>query len=236
MTHLLILALVFIPLVFQPHLPIASTLVFGRVGTHGRFVSLGFASSPAVRMVDGIHGYTSDSRPDAEPSLPPSLSILDMLVCFVAHDANCGTNTAPQLADLTTCELTDGMLSLVVQNLCKSSSCATQLCSSMTSHSQGKYDGIERHHSEGQTVSLDDGFDGHDTRVDVSTHALHQILRNACSVTLDLVTGAETLGSEDVGLLSGFVVLDEGNVARTAGVVFNAKDSLGTRVVAMVID
>jgi hypothetical protein len=43
MTHLLILALVFIPLVFQPHLPIASTLFLGRVGgvdTHGRFVSL----------------------------------------------------------------------------------------------------------------------------------------------------------------------------------------------------
>jgi hypothetical protein len=43
MTHLLILALVFIPLVFQPHLPIASTLFLGRVGgvdTHGRFISL----------------------------------------------------------------------------------------------------------------------------------------------------------------------------------------------------
>jgi hypothetical protein len=60
-----------------------------------------------MRMVDGIHGYTSDGWPDAKPSLPPSLSILDMLVCFVAHDANCGTNTAPQLADLTTRELTD---------------------------------------------------------------------------------------------------------------------------------
>jgi hypothetical protein len=187
-------------------------------------------------MVDGIHCDTSDGRPYAQPSLPPSLPVLDMLVCFVAHDADRGTNTAPQLADLTTGEFTYGMLSLVMQNLCKSSSCATQFGSSMTSHSQGKYDGIEGHHSEWQTVSLDDGFDGHDTGVDVSTHAFHQILGNACSIALDLVTCAETLGSEDVGLFSGFVMLDEGDVPGTAGIIFNSKDSLGTWFVAMVVD
>jgi hypothetical protein len=61
-------------------------------------------------------------------------------------------------------------------------------------------------------------------------------LRNACSVALDLVICAETLGSEDVRLFSGFVVLDEGDVARTAGIIFNSKDGLGTRFFAMVVD
>lgn len=116
MTHPLMLALVLIPFVFQPHTPIVSVLFLGREGvdTSRMLISFGLASSTTVRVVDGIHGDTSDSRAYAKPSDPAGLSILDVLMRFVAHDADGGTNTTPEFADLTAGKLAHGIFSLLL--------------------------------------------------------------------------------------------------------------------------
>jgi hypothetical protein len=53
---------------------------------------------------------------------------------------------------------------------------------------------------------------------------------------LNLVACSETLCSENIRLFAGFIVLNEGNVTRTAGVILDSKNGLRAWFVPIVVD
>jgi len=70
--------------------------------THRMNITLGFTTSTTVRMVCCVHGKTSNSGPDVEPSAPASLAELAEVPMWIARHTDSCTSIWRDPPDLST--------------------------------------------------------------------------------------------------------------------------------------
>src|SRR6185295_4750568 len=83
-------------------LVVARLVAFGVLAPRAHRIALGsrLPFTPAVRMVDGVHGHAAHGRPDSAPALPTSFADRFQIVFLIAHFPDRSSAVHVHAADL----------------------------------------------------------------------------------------------------------------------------------------
>ena len=197
-------------------------------------VSFRLSSPAAMRVIGCIHGNTADGGPDAKPSFPPRLSQLSMLIMWVTRnsDRRAGIPTDPPDFSALQPDRDVPVTPLLIVVLGDDGSIRPGTAAKLTTFPSGDTDVVDEcangYHVQRQTIPPPRRLRSQHARIDDSSHAVQQILRDARSVALYRVTSPHPIRRNDVGLLRPILGSKQCNVRASSRVVLDPLDDLPT--------
>lgn len=211
-------------------------------------VTLRLTSTTTVRVINLVHGNTTDRGSDVQPAASSSLAQLSVMMVDVAGNANGGTGILADPTHFTTLEPHLDVLSghdlgsivlglfVLVDDDRRGSGTATEHSASLGGGTDSEDGGTDGNHVHWQTVSPESGLRGEDTGINDTAHAVEEILRNASAVAVNDISGPQSIRSEDISVTSCGLLGDEGNVGTSSGVILNALYQMRPRAVSDEVD
>lgn len=195
-------------------------------------IGLGFASSTTMRMVEGVHRYTSDLGAETSVTASACFSPLRGLVLSVGHRAQGRVALLVHVAMLARAQSDDDTVLVRVFRK-QSSKCARSSHELATAANAQAYivdDGSRGNHLQGHAVAplhetrVQEGFV--DLAIVGFLHLVHEILWNTATERLHRVARAQPGRSQNVRQIPRLVMLQQCNVGRPIWIVLDAHHGL----------
>lgn len=195
-----------------------------------------------------VHGNTTDGWSNVKPAAPPSLAELPVLVVGVAGHANRGAGIFMHPPDLAALELHIDVLArhdfgtilprlfLLGYYSGVGSGASAEDSGALGPRSEIVYHGSHGNEMDGKAVSAESSFRRQDTRINDATHAVEKVLGNARAVTLDDISRAHAVGSNNIRLPPRGLLGNKGDMGASARVVLDTVDNVRTGAKSVEID